>query len=218
MKKLIILFLLVASNAIAQSPQIITTFYRSESFSAPCREKKAKYVEIEEKLNKDTFSWLIKEIATDKVYHFTKYIDGVPYGLWVHGKPSSLKELDYDFTCNYTPMEFPNTPIQNAMSDQGIVVDAEFQQGIMRHIQNNFQFPQLAIDQNVWGEVIVSLLINMNGAIVYAYVERGVSPILDKEALRLINGLSPLTIIPKDPNTPSNTLFTYSMPINFKIY
>ncbi|MFT5970833.1 MAG: hypothetical protein ACI8ZO_001350 [Flavobacteriales bacterium] len=218
MKKLIILFLLIASNAIAQSPQVITTFYRSESFYASCREKKAKYVEIEEKLNKDTFSRLIKEIATDKIYHFSKYIDGVPCGLWVHGKPSSLKELDYDFTSNYTSMEFPNTPIHNAMSDQGFVVDAEFQKVISRHLLSNFQFPQLAIDQNILGKVFVSFLINMNGAIVYAYVARGVSPILDKEALRLIYGLSPLTIIPKDPNASSNTLFSYSIPVNFQIY
>jgi hypothetical protein len=217
MKNLIILFLLVASNAISQSPEITTTFYSDESFSKPCKEAQAKYVKIEEKLSKKTFSTLIKGIASDKTYHFSKYIDGEPWGLWTVGSPSALRELDYDFTTNYGPKEFTNTPIYNAMTEQGLVLSREFQMVMMRKIQANLHYPELARDKRIKGKVYLIFFINMRGEVVYAYVRNGTKLILDKEAQRLVYGLSPLSITPKDPNTPSNTLFNYSIPINFQI-
>lgn len=63
------------------------------------------------------------------------------------------------------------------------------QQMIMSHIQKNVKYPQLAIESGIQGKVYVQMIINKKGAVSEAKVVRGVSDVLDKEALRAVNSL-----------------------------
>lgn len=54
-------------------------------------------------------------------------------------------------------------------------------------IVQNMKYPQAALKANKQGRVIVSFTVNEQGNVVDAKVLRGVSPELDKEALRVVN-------------------------------
>lgn len=56
-----------------------------------------------------------------------------------------------------------------------------------RYIMSNLKYPELAIQNNISGRVIVKFVINSKGELENAHVIRSVHPDLDNEALRVIN-------------------------------
>lgn len=56
-----------------------------------------------------------------------------------------------------------------------------------KYIMANLKYPELAVQNNISGRVIVKFVINSRGKLVKAEVIRGVHPDLDNEALRVIN-------------------------------
>ena len=81
-------------------------------------------------------------------------------------------------------------------------------------ISENVKYPQTAKDNGVTGKVIVRFVINQKGMVENAYVYRGIDPLLDQEAIRVIESL------PRwNPGTqrgkPVKLWFT--MPINFQL-
>jgi TonB family protein len=76
------------------------------------------------------------------------------------------------------------------------------------------KYPALAQENKVEGKVIVKFVVTKKGEIAYAKVVTGVSPELDKEALRVVN-LMPRWIPGKQKGTPVNVMFT--LPVNFSL-
>lgn len=56
-------------------------------------------------------------------------------------------------------------------------------------IQNNIQYPQDAIEQNIQGKVYVKFVVEKDGTVSYVKIDKGVDPLLDKEALRVIRSM-----------------------------
>ncbi len=56
-----------------------------------------------------------------------------------------------------------------------------------RYIMSNLKYPELAIQNNISGRVIVKFVINSKGELENAHVIRSVHPDLDNEALRVMN-------------------------------
>ena len=56
-------------------------------------------------------------------------------------------------------------------------------------IAKNVTYPEKAKKEGIQGKVFVSFVISKKGEVSNAKIERGVSPELDKEALRVINSL-----------------------------
>ena len=68
-------------------------------------------------------------------------------------------------------------------------VDAEFPGGtaeMMKFIQENITYPPQAITDSIQGKVYLKAIVEADGTITDVVVERGVSPILDKEAIRIM--------------------------------
>ena len=61
---------------------------------------------------------------------------------------------------------------------------------LYQYFSARFQYPAKARKKNIQGRVIVSVIVEKDGSISHAAIERGISPALDKEALRLV-ALSP---------------------------
>lgn len=88
-----------------------------------------------------------------------------------------------------------------------------FQDKIQQHIVKNFKYPEAAQDAGIQGKVFVSFIIEKNGSISIANM-RGPSPILEKEARRIMEKLPTLTP-GKQRNKPVR--MTMSIPITFKL-
>jgi protein TonB len=89
-----------------------------------------------------------------------------------------------------------------------------FQKGIIKHIQDNFRYPEIAREMGVQGKVFISFVINKSGDITNVTVARSIDKHLDKEAQRLVTSI-PKMIPAKQRGKPTSV--SYSVPINFQI-
>ncbi len=89
-----------------------------------------------------------------------------------------------------------------------------FQQSIMKHIAKNFNFPEMARQMGIQGRVFVNFVIEKDGGISNVTIARGVDPLLDEEAIRVVKGL-PKFKPAKQRGKPVR--MQYTVPINAKL-
>lgn len=85
---------------------------------------------------------------------------------------------------------------------------------LIEFISTNVQYPEDAKNKGIQGKVFVSFVINKNGKVVEPKIMKGVDPLLDNEALRVISLMpdwKPGTQKGKTVNV------SYVLPINFKL-
>ena len=88
------------------------------------------------------------------------------------------------------------------------------QLALMEWIKQNKVYPQEAIDKGIEGRVIVKFTVEEDGTVTNGKIVRGVDPLLDKEALRLVSIMpkwKPARLDDKDIRT------FYTLPITFKL-
>ena len=68
-----------------------------------------------------------------------------------------------------------------------------FQKAIMKHVKENFKYPETAKEMGIQGRVIVKFVITKNGSISDVSILRGIDKILDKEAMRIVSKLPKMT-------------------------
>lgn len=109
----------------------------------------------------------------------------------------------------------------NAQNDEEVfyVVEEmpEFQGGekaMRKYIADNIKYPEEAQKDNIEGKVFISFVVAKDGNVKDAFIERGVAPSIDKEALRVINSL-PKWKPGKQRGETVNVKFT--VPIQFKL-
>ena len=96
-------------------------------------------------------------------------------------------------------------------------IPAQFPGGqlaLMEWIKQNMVYPQEAIAKGIEGRVIVKFTVEEDGTITNGKILRGIDPLLDNEALRLVS------IMPKwSPGRfdGKDTRFTYNLPLLFKL-
>ncbi len=89
-----------------------------------------------------------------------------------------------------------------------------FQQKVLVFVSNNFEFPEMAKEMGIQGRVYVNFVIEKNGSITNVEIVRGVDPLLDDEAVRVVKKL-PKLIPAKQRGKPVRMSFT--LPINAKL-
>ncbi|MGX8690282.1 MAG: energy transducer TonB [Bacteroidaceae bacterium] len=85
---------------------------------------------------------------------------------------------------------------------------------LLEYLRKNIKYPAICRENNIQGRVIVSFIVNKDGAIVEPEVIKGVNPSLDKEALRVISGM------PKwKPGSQRGkpVRVKYTVPVNFRL-
>jgi len=94
---------------------------------------------------------------------------------------------------------------------------AEFPDGdveFLKFIQRTIQYPQMERDNNIQGKVLLRFVILEDGSIENIVVARGVSPGLDKEAVRVVK-LLPKFKPAKQRGKPVKVYF--NLPVSFKL-
>jgi len=100
-----------------------------------------------------------------------------------------------DHSVGTTPTLFPDPSI-NAPQDTAVYIKVDtmpkFQGGDMekfrRYLALNIRYPEEAREKNITGTVYVQFVVNQRGKVDKVQVIRGVDPLLDSEALRVVLG------------------------------
>jgi periplasmic protein TonB len=86
------------------------------------------------------------------------------------------------------------------------------QDAFRRYIAENLRYPTIAAESGIQGRVFVQFVVNKDGVVSDATVVRGVDPVLDREAIRVIMS-SPKWTPGRQRGQPVRVAFTF--PINF---
>jgi len=88
------------------------------------------------------------------------------------------------------------------------------QDALRQFIADNIDYPETAIKEGLEGKVYVTFVVGSDGSIKSPEIARGVDPLLDKEALRVVNSLP--TWKP-GKQRGKNVAVTYTVPIGFEL-
>lgn len=87
-------------------------------------------------------------------------------------------------------------------------------QGLFEYMQNNVNYPKEAKNQKIEGRVIVSFIVEKDGSISDVHPLTAVHPLLDKEAMRLVNEMPQWK-----PGTEKGKAVrvSFALPVSFKL-
>jgi len=83
------------------------------------------------------------------------------------------------------------------------------------YIGKNLKYPQIAVENGISGRVFVQFVVNQQGNVIDVQVARNLDPLLDNEALRLIQSTSGMWTPAKQRQKPVKVRYTF--PIMFKL-
>lgn len=89
------------------------------------------------------------------------------------------------------------------------------QEGIMKYLAESVKYPADAQTKGISGRVLVQFVIKKNGKISQIKVVRGVDPLLDEEALRVVKGIPGKWIPGREKGKKVPVLYT--IPVNFQL-
>lgn len=87
-------------------------------------------------------------------------------------------------------------------------------EALLRLISDSIKYPQEAVDNGIQGRVTVKFVVSSDGSVKWAEVVRGVHPVLDEEAVRVVSAL-PKWKPGKQNGKPVPVWFF--VPVNFKL-
>jgi len=85
---------------------------------------------------------------------------------------------------------------------------------LKKYIANEVKYPVDAAKAGIHGKVFVNFVVNKEGKVINPKIARGVSPSLDKEALRVVGGLPKWT---PGKQKGENVAVSYTIPIQFAL-
>jgi len=139
------------------------------------------------------------DIEIEDVEFITEVTDNTEYDFWTNDT-SGTEDIDD------TPIPF--VQVEDKPEFNGGDPKTEFARYIAKHVQ----YPAVAVENHVYGLVVVQFVIDQNGKLTDPSILRSVDPALDAEALRVIS-TSPLWTPGKQRNKPVRV--TFQFPINF---
>ncbi len=84
-------------------------------------------------------------------------------------------------------------------------------QGMLNWLKKNIRYPKEALKKKIEGRVIVTFVVNEKGKVVEPTIVRGIDPLLDNEALRLIKQM-PKWKPGEEKGEPVRVKFTLPVP------
>ena len=87
-------------------------------------------------------------------------------------------------------------------------------------IKNNLIYPEMAIKDSVQGKVYVNFVVSKNGKIENVQIARGIHPVLDEEAIRVVCSMpewKPGVRYYRGKLGGQKVAVTYTIPVNFKL-
>jgi len=145
--------------------------------------------------------------------------------LMLTSNETETKNNDFDFSSETTEDEaIPMITMELTKEDEGTETIIDFAEkmpefpggeiGLRKFIYDHVKYPPRAIETNLEGKIYVRFCVNSKGMVERVSIARGVDPILDNEAMRVVKGL------PKwkpGENGGRKVNVWYTVPISFKL-
>jgi len=183
------------------------------------------YGVLRKEINKSTY--YLEEISREPFSEITKPKDTpieVPKIIYVDEVKNAIEEFDFEL------IEDEVTDIEGFDENQGKRIDDKeelymivekmpvFQDGDINTfrswVQERLVYPDQAIENNISGKIFLQFIVNKEGFVTEATILRSVDPLIDNEALRVVNS-SPVWIPGQQRGKQVNVLFT--IPVVFTI-
>ncbi|MGS2763874.1 TonB family protein [Sinomicrobium sp. M5D2P9] len=134
------------------------------------------------------------------------------------GKAKTKIEIDYpDVEYSSSDLDVPFAVVDQVPVFPGCESSADpracFQESMQKHIRKYFRYPEEAQDQGIQGRVAIMFTIDKEGNIVHIR-KRGPSPILEQEAVRIIETLPKMT---PGKHRGEAVNIPFSIPITFRL-
>ena len=85
---------------------------------------------------------------------------------------------------------------------------------LMKFLSTNVKYPVIAQENEIQGRVIVQFVVKKDGSIEDVQIAKGVDPVLDKEALRVISSMPKWTPGKQDGKAVN---VKYTVPVMFRL-
>lgn len=216
MIRLLCFFLSIkASTLVAQS----TTYYKNRALSREVDSEHSKYSKTVFQEN-GVVRTEIREMRSGKVIEQYAFKGKEPVGVWMD---ESTPSRSYDFALQYHDCRCSDSidsiatsdPLQNNDSiDYRAPVFIAENASLYTYIAKHTYYPQQARDHLIEGRVFLRFELSSSGKVENVCVLRGVDPILDKEAMRVIREL-PYQKAAELEGKPIGMCF--AMPIKFRL-
>ena len=158
--------------------------------------------------------WLEQQLRKRRQLGKAVAVVGVSIGLAaLTACESQLAEMSTDNNISSTMSQ----SVGNSMSEwMGEIIERQpsfpgGQQALLQFLNENVKYPEQALKDSIEGRVVIAFVIETDGTITNPQVVRGVNPLLDEEALRVVN------LMPKWEPGSSKEGVRYNLPIGFKI-
>ncbi len=198
----IIFFLTLATISYGQTTQ--TKYFTSEWLVKEVPKGKAKFSQTVIQNADGTTTTEVKDLTRDMIIRSETYKGNEQYGIW-KSRSSRGRAPDYNFPLLYADKK---------CTDSITVITKDYFQDndslrykapkmltgeltISQFVNKNIIYPERAKDEDIQGTVYVRLTLTKEGSVENVVVGRGVNPLIDKEAVRVIRQLrfsSPPTI------------------------
>ncbi len=163
--------------------------------------------------------WKVEFRNTNHAINKKKYDDNAPE----HVTVATIKSVDKSktFTATKLPDQRNRPGLKNNSCKDSVYVDPDklpqFPGGeleLKKFISKNVKYPILAQESGTKGKVFVTFIISEKGKVTNPHISRSVDPLLDKEALRVVNMLPNWEPGEKDGK---NIAVPYTVPITFNL-
>ncbi|MDR1742924.1 MAG: TonB family protein [Dysgonamonadaceae bacterium] len=88
------------------------------------------------------------------------------------------------------------------------------EEAMFKYLNDNIKYPAIAIESNIQGRVTCNFVVERDGSITDVQVVKGVDPLLDREAVRVIKSM-PRWLPGKQQGQPVRVRFT--LPVSFRL-
>lgn len=85
---------------------------------------------------------------------------------------------------------------------------------LINFLMKSVKYPEESVMKKIQGKVFVSFVISKKGSVLNTKIERGVDPLLDAEALRVVNSMPPWTA---GKEKGKDVAVQFTLPIIFKL-
>ncbi len=188
MKKTLLLLPFVFLLTLLASAQTSETkYYRRRTFDNEVTKEKARYSQTVTKEN-GVVTTTITNLKKGQIESRNAWRGDEPVGKWIGLTGSGPEEMDYDFDLIYgdSPCADPR-PLQD-------VPDLGSKEEIMQFISRHLRYPARA-RLGIQGTIYLIFTVTAEGIVRDVAIRKGIDPVLDKEAARVVRALkfSPTT-------------------------
>jgi TonB family protein len=199
MSKMIWLTLFLCTCICFSFAQTTTDFYADRFLHKKVTEKKAKFIH-HKTTNKESgiYSEETIRISDNEIIRRESYKGQEPVGQWIEMLGKDLVQLDYDFELMYGKIDICEDKQQTFIpKTNDVFIDpltdipelkykAPEEEISIKEAMVKMHYPYKAVDEGIMGTVFVHFRVASDGTISYVVVSKGIHPLIDKEAMRIM--------------------------------